>query len=141
MGPANGWPLWPQQPHIPPQIHGNHEQLLMDPNDRPDDVGNSSSSSNSSFTRRRNRNRFPCRSVGDSSEFGSYPLSLDLHSPEMSGWDARFMSMGLKRLFIHALPHLSDVSWWGTVTPGFGRQIECEPCTRQDCKFTYTIIT
>jgi hypothetical protein len=27
------------------------------------------------------------------------------------------------------------------VTPGFGRQTECEPCTCQDQKFTYTAIT
>jgi hypothetical protein len=27
------------------------------------------------------------------------------------------------------------------VTPGFGRQTECEPCTCQDQKFTYTLIT
>jgi hypothetical protein len=27
------------------------------------------------------------------------------------------------------------------VTPGFGRQTECEPCTCQDQKLTYTVIT
>jgi hypothetical protein len=27
------------------------------------------------------------------------------------------------------------------VTPGFGRKIECEPCTCEDQKFTYTVIT
>jgi hypothetical protein len=27
------------------------------------------------------------------------------------------------------------------VTPGFGRQTECEPCTCQDQKLTYTAIT
>jgi hypothetical protein len=27
------------------------------------------------------------------------------------------------------------------VTPSFGRQTECEPCTCQDQKFTYTSIT
>jgi hypothetical protein len=27
------------------------------------------------------------------------------------------------------------------ITPGFGRQTECEPCTCQDKKFTYTTIT
>jgi hypothetical protein len=28
-----------------------------------------------------------------------------------------------------------------SVTPGFGRQTECEPCTCQDQKLTYTAIT
>jgi hypothetical protein len=27
------------------------------------------------------------------------------------------------------------------VTPGFGRQTECEPCTCQDQKLMYTVIT
>jgi hypothetical protein len=29
----------------------------------------------------------------------------------------------------------------GTVTPGFRRQTECEPCTCQDQQFTYTTVT
>jgi hypothetical protein len=29
----------------------------------------------------------------------------------------------------------------GSVTPDFGSQIECEPCTCQDQKLTYTAIT
>jgi hypothetical protein len=28
-----------------------------------------------------------------------------------------------------------------TVTPGFRRQTECEPCTCQDQQFTYTAVT
>jgi hypothetical protein len=29
----------------------------------------------------------------------------------------------------------------GSVTPGFRRQTECEPCTCQDQLFTYTAVT
>jgi hypothetical protein len=29
----------------------------------------------------------------------------------------------------------------GSVTPGFRRQTECEPCTCQDQQFTYTAVT
>jgi hypothetical protein len=32
----------------------------------------------------------------------------------MPGWAEEFMSMGLKRIMCHALPHLSEVSWWGS---------------------------
>jgi hypothetical protein len=35
----------------------------------------------------------------------------------------------------------SDMWAKASVTPGFRRQIECEPCTCQDQKFTYTTIT
>jgi hypothetical protein len=36
---------------------------------------------------------------------------------------------------------MCKVKWGHHVTPGFGRQTECEPCTCQDQKFTYTTIT
>jgi hypothetical protein len=39
------------------------------------------------------------------------------------------------------LQQVFDAMWVDTVTLGFGRQIECEPCTCQDQKFTYTVIT
>jgi hypothetical protein len=32
----------------------------------------------------------------------------------MPGWAEQFMSMGLKRIMCHALPRLSEVSWWGS---------------------------
>jgi hypothetical protein len=34
-----------------------------------------------------------------------------------------------------------NIRYGYTVTPGFGRQTECEPCTWQDHKLTYTAIT
>jgi hypothetical protein len=34
-----------------------------------------------------------------------------------------------------------EMSMMGDVTPDFGRQTECEPCTCQDQKLTYTTIT
>jgi hypothetical protein len=112
LGIANNWQPWPQQLHFPPQVYGMHEQLLLDPNDRPDDGADSSSSN--SVARCKNRNRFPFRIAGDLPELGAFPLSLDLLSREMPGWAEQFMSMGLKRIMCHALPHLSEVSWWGS---------------------------
>jgi hypothetical protein len=114
MGIATDWQPWPQQPHIPPQVHGNHEQLLMDPNHRSNDRADSTSSSSNSAARCKNRNRFPYRTAGGSSKFSSFPLSLDLQSRKMLGWVEPFMSMGLKRILCHALPNLSEVSWWGS---------------------------
>jgi transcription factor E2F7/8 len=35
----------------------------------------------------------------------------------------------------------SDFVYGPFVTPGFGRQTECEPCTWQDQELTYTAIT
>jgi hypothetical protein len=90
-----------------------HEQLLLNPNDRPDDGADSSSSSNL-VARCKICNRFPYKTAGDLPELGAFPLSLDLLSREMSGWAEKFMSMGLKRIMCHALPHLSEVSWWGS---------------------------
>jgi hypothetical protein len=50
-----------------------HEQLLLDPNDRPDDGAESSSSSNS-VARCKNRNRFPYRTTDDLPELGVFYL-------------------------------------------------------------------
>jgi hypothetical protein len=51
------------------------------------------------------------------------------HGPQFVSkfWEELHKSLGTKLLH--------------SVTPGFGRQIECEPCTCQDQKLTYTTIT
>lgn len=102
MGHVNGWPLWPQQLHIPhacpaPLNHKNQHQLMMYPTYRQEEGDNSSSSSSNSLARS-GQNRLPYWKAGDSSEIGSFPLSLELHSPEMSVWVASFISEELKRL-------------------------------------------
>jgi hypothetical protein len=86
----------------------------MDPNHRLNDGADSTSSSSNSAARCKNCNRFPYRTAGGSSMFSSFPLSLDLQSRKMLGWVEPFMSMGLKRILCHALPNLSEVSWWGS---------------------------
>jgi hypothetical protein len=51
--------------------------------------------------------------------------------------------------YTHVLVAIDKFTKWivsgtvirGTVTPGFRRQTECEPCTCQDQLFTYTAVT
>jgi hypothetical protein len=54
----------------------------------------------------------PYRKAGDYFEFDTFPLSMDLQSPDMPVWTAPFMSEGLKRILCQALPHLRGASWW-----------------------------
>jgi hypothetical protein len=111
MGPANGWPLWPQHPQ-PVSLHpAAQNQLMVDPDDRSEDVNSSSSSSNS-LVRRRNQNRLPYRQAGEFSLWGAFPLSLNLQSSKMPAWVSLFVSEGLRKLLSQAMPHLQSSAWW-----------------------------
>jgi hypothetical protein len=71
------------------------------------------------------RSRRPCtpvalRGVGTRIECGCSPVALG-------------------RALSQVLPFLPKTG--SGVTPGFGRQTECEPCMCQDQKLTYTAIT
>lgn len=82
----------------------NQQQLLLDPAVRLHDGDSSDSSSNSGHARQRGQNRLPYQKAGDSSEFGSFPLPLDLHSSDIPGWIALSSLKNLRRFLVLLSP-------------------------------------
>jgi hypothetical protein len=52
-----------------------------------------------------------------------------------------FTRLLLREVSCNTLGNLRLLVVYANLAPGFGRQTECEPCTCQDHKLTYTAIT